>query len=205
MRRFNRLRQLWATGARHACPAGGTLGDARRHAAVGRAGSVRNGFAVDGFRRVECSRAPLSDVDLAHDPDESAAAPVRTAIGAAGIALGVATMLCVVGRSGGDPDVRAHPQFDTEIIVFETNVSDLFFSATCRWRRRGFRGARPWRRREPALFGIVPAPDNPVITCFGVRRTRRGSPGREWLAGRQPRISGTTATAWCSGSGRRSS
>ncbi len=54
---------------------------------------------------------------------------VRTAIGAAGIALGVATMLSVVGLLGGAVKMFERIlQSDSEMVVFEKNVSDLFFS-----------------------------------------------------------------------------
>ena len=54
---------------------------------------------------------------------------LRTLIGVAGIALGVATMLSVVGLLGGA--VRMFERIlrnDSELLVFEKNVSDLFFS-----------------------------------------------------------------------------
>ena len=54
---------------------------------------------------------------------------VRTGIGAAGIALGVATMLCVVGLLGGAVKMFERIlRSDSEVVVFEKNVSDLFFS-----------------------------------------------------------------------------
>ncbi|MFN9408789.1 MAG: ABC transporter permease, partial [Akkermansiaceae bacterium] len=54
---------------------------------------------------------------------------VRTAIGAVGIALGVATMLSVVGILGGA--VKMFERIlrkDSEMVDFERNLSDLFFS-----------------------------------------------------------------------------
>ena len=54
---------------------------------------------------------------------------VRTAIGATGIALGVATMLSVVGLLGGAVKMFERIlRSDSEMVVFEKNVSDLFFS-----------------------------------------------------------------------------
>ena len=54
---------------------------------------------------------------------------VRTAIGATGIALGVATMLSVVGLLGGAVKMFERIlRSDSQMVVFEKNVSDLFFS-----------------------------------------------------------------------------
>ena len=54
---------------------------------------------------------------------------VRTAIGATGIALGVATMLSVVGLLGGAVKMFERIlRSDAQMVVFEKNVSDLFFS-----------------------------------------------------------------------------
>jgi len=54
---------------------------------------------------------------------------VRTAIGSAGIAFGVATMLCVVTiLQGAIHMFERILSNDSEMIVFEKNVSDLFFS-----------------------------------------------------------------------------
>ena len=109
---------------------------------------------------------------------------VRTAIGAAGIALGVATMLSVVGLLGGAVKMFERIlRSDAEMVVFEKNVSDLFFSnvpidLADELARQPF-----VKEVQPVLFSIVAAPGRPVVTCFGIRasdgRLRKG----EWLQG----------------------
>ncbi len=109
---------------------------------------------------------------------------VRTAIGAAGIALGVATMLCVVGLLGGA--VKMFQRIlnnDSEIVVFEKNVSDLFFShvpvaMVGRLEKLPF-----VKNAQPVLFTIITAPDRPVITCFGIRASDPRLRKAEWLQG----------------------
>ena len=109
---------------------------------------------------------------------------MRTAIGAGGIALGVATMLSVVGLLGGA--VRMFERIlrtDAQMVVFERNVSDLFFSNVPLGVVDGLRRQPFVRDAQPVLFAIVSAPDRPVVTCFGISasdpRLRRG----EWLQG----------------------
>ena len=109
---------------------------------------------------------------------------VRTAIGATGIALGVATMLSVVGLLGGAVKMFERIlRSDSQMVVFEKNVSDLFFS-NVPVRLADDLAAQPFcREAQPVLFTIITAPDRPVITCFGIRasdgRLRKG----EWLQG----------------------
>lgn len=109
---------------------------------------------------------------------------VRTAIGAAGIALGVATMLSVVGLLGGAVKMFERIlRSDAEMVVFEKNVSDLFFSNVPMDLADDL-GAQPFvKEAQPVLFTIITAPDRPVVTCFGIRasdgRLRKG----EWLQG----------------------
>ena len=109
---------------------------------------------------------------------------VRTGIGAAGIALGVATMLSVVGLLGGA--VRMFErilQSDAEMVVFEKNVSDLFFSNVDVEVAETLEKQPFVKETQPVLFAIISAPDRPVVTCFGIRaddgRLRKG----EWLRG----------------------
>jgi putative ABC transport system permease protein len=109
---------------------------------------------------------------------------VRTAIGATGIALGVATMLSVVALLGGAVGMFERIlRTDSEMIVFERNVSDLFFSnvpvtVVDELKQQSF-----VRDAQPMLFTIIGAPGRPVITCFGIgehdARLKRGT----WLSG----------------------
>lgn len=110
---------------------------------------------------------------------------VRTAIGATGIALGVATMLSVVGLLGGAVKMFERIlRSDAEMVVFEKNVSDLFFSNVLVDLADELEKQSFVREAQPVLFTIIAAPDRPVVTCFGIRagdgRLRKG----EWLQGK---------------------
>lgn len=109
---------------------------------------------------------------------------VRTAIGAAGIALGVATMLSVVGLLGGAVNMFERIlRSDSEMVVFEKNVSDLFFSNVPVKVAEELADQPFVKAANPVLFTIITAPDRPVVTCFGIRpddpRLKKG----EWLQG----------------------
>lgn len=109
---------------------------------------------------------------------------VRTAIGAAGIALGVATMLSVVGLLGGAVKMFERIlRTDSQMVVFEKNVSDLFFSNVPVSLADELESQPFVSDAKPVLFSIVAAPGRPVVTCFGIRaddgRLRKGT----WLQG----------------------
>jgi putative ABC transport system permease protein len=110
---------------------------------------------------------------------------VRTGIGAAGIALGVATMLSVVGLLGGAVKMFERIlRSDSQLVVFEKNVSDLFFS-NVPVAVAGELAAQPFcQAAQPVLFTIIAAPGRPVITCFGIRTTDGRLQKGEWLQGR---------------------
>jgi putative ABC transport system permease protein len=109
---------------------------------------------------------------------------VRSFIGAFGIALGVATMLTVVGLLGGAVKMFERIlRTDAEMVVFEKNVSDLFFSnvpddLADELNRQPF-----VKEARPVLFAIVTAPDRPVVTCFGIREADGRLRKAQWLAG----------------------
>ena len=110
---------------------------------------------------------------------------VRTAVGATGIALGVATMLSVVGLLGGAVKMFERIlRSDAEMVVFEKNVSDLFFSNVDVEVAETLEKQPFVKETQPVLFAIISAPDRPVVTCFGIRaddgRLRKG----EWLRGK---------------------
>lgn len=72
---------------------------------------------------------------------------------------------------------------DSQLVVFERNVSDLFFSNVPVAVAEEL-AAQPFvRSAQPMLFTIIGAPGRPVITCFGIAeqdaRLKRGT----WLAG----------------------
>lgn len=109
---------------------------------------------------------------------------VRTAIGAAGIALGVATMLSVVGLLGGAVKMFERIlESDAEMVVFEKNVSDLFFSnvpveVASELEKQPF-----VKEARPVLFSIIAAPERPVVTCFGIEVSDPRLGKGEWLSG----------------------
>jgi putative ABC transport system permease protein len=109
---------------------------------------------------------------------------VRTAIGAVGIAFGVATMLCVVTVLSGA--IRMFERIlstDSEMIVFERNVSDLFFSNVPVETVAEFETLDFVEKAESVLFGIVSSENNPVITCFGVEPDAARLAEAEWISG----------------------
>lgn len=109
---------------------------------------------------------------------------LRALIGVAGIAFGVAAMLAILaivtGAIGMFQRILSN---DSHVLVFEKNVSDLFFSSVTTAQVAAIRGRPDVVEAHPLLFGIVSAPGHPVVTCFGVEsddpRLRQG----EWLAG----------------------
>ncbi len=109
---------------------------------------------------------------------------VRTLVGVAGIAFSVAAMLTVVtilqGAIGMFERILSN---DSEIIVFERNVSDLFFSSVP---DAAVVDMATWgmvRHARPVLFGIVSSPNHPIITCFGVGAADARIRDARWVAG----------------------
>ncbi|MDB6022199.1 MAG: ABC-type transport system, involved in lipoprotein release, permease component [Pedosphaera sp.] len=109
---------------------------------------------------------------------------VRTLIGITGIAFSVAAMLTVVTILQGAIGMFEHIlSNDSEFIVFERNVSDLFFSSVP---DEAVRQLSQWNMVEhahPVLFGIVSSADHPIITCFGVMADDARIHNTTWLAG----------------------
>ena len=109
---------------------------------------------------------------------------VRTAIGAVGIALGVATMLSVVGILGGAVKMFERIlQSDSEMVVFERNVSDLFFSNVPITLVDELKSQDFVKGAQPVLFTIIAAPERPVVTCFGIRADDPRLGKGKWLGG----------------------
>ena len=109
---------------------------------------------------------------------------IRSFISIAGIAFSVAAMLTVVtilqGAIGMFSSILSS---DSEVIVFERNVSDLFFSNVPASLAGDISSWTTVAHADPVLFGIVSSADHPIITCFGVTpgdaRIRKAT----WLAG----------------------
>ena len=94
---------------------------------------------------------------------------IRSLISVAGIALSVAAMLTVVtilqGAIGMFSGILSN---HSEVIVFERNVSDLFFSNVPTAALQEISSWPMVAHADPVLFGIVSSADHPIITCFGV-------------------------------------
>ncbi|SFS16663.1 putative ABC transport system permease protein [Granulicella pectinivorans] len=94
---------------------------------------------------------------------------IRSFISIAGIAFSVAAMLTIVtilqGAIGMFSGILSS---DSELIVFERNVSDLFFSSVPSDAVIQIRGWSIVQHADPVLFGVVSSADHPIITCFGV-------------------------------------
>ena len=108
----------------------------------------------------------------------------RAIIGTAGIAFGVAAMLTILaivtGAIGMFQRILAS---DSHYLVFERNVSDLFFSSVTRAQVEAIRARPEVASAHPVLFGIVSAPGHPVITCFGIEEADPRLVKAEWRAG----------------------
>jgi putative ABC transport system permease protein len=109
---------------------------------------------------------------------------VRTGISIAGIAFSVAAMLTVVtilqGAIGMFSSILSS---DSEIIVFERNVSDLFFSNVSPVAAQEVARWPIVQHADPVLFGIVSSADHPIITCFGVTADDARIRKATWLKG----------------------
>jgi putative ABC transport system permease protein len=109
---------------------------------------------------------------------------IRSFISVAGIAFSVAAMLTVVtilqGAIGMFSGILSS---DSEIIVFERNVSDLFFSNVPAAAVAEIAAWPMVSHADPVLFGIVSSADHPIITCFGVTAADARIRKAAWIAG----------------------
>jgi putative ABC transport system permease protein len=109
---------------------------------------------------------------------------VRSLISVAGIAFSVAAMLTVVtilqGAIGMFSGILSS---DSEIIVFERNVSDLFFSNVPAAALEEISSWPTVAHADPVLFGVVSSSDHPIITCFGVTAADARIRKAVWIAG----------------------
>ena len=109
---------------------------------------------------------------------------VRTLMGVSGIAFSVAAMLTVVTILQGAVGMFERIlSTDSEIMVFERNVSDLFFSSVP---GEAVEAMNQWsmvQHANPVLFGIVSSENHPIITCFGVVPSDGRIRDAKWLAG----------------------
>jgi putative ABC transport system permease protein len=111
---------------------------------------------------------------------------VRTLISTAGIAFSVAAMLTVVtilqGAIGMFSSILSS---DSQIIVFERNVSDLFFSSVPDAAVTQISQLPTVQHANPVLFGIVSSEDHPIITCFGVTAQDSRVRDASWTQGKR--------------------
>jgi putative ABC transport system permease protein len=109
---------------------------------------------------------------------------IRTLISVAGIAFSVAAMLTVVtilqGAIGMFSGILSS---DSEVIVFERNVSDLFFSNVPADAVTQIANWPMVDHADPVLFGIVSSAGHPIITCFGVSANDARIREANWVAG----------------------
>ena len=109
---------------------------------------------------------------------------LRAAIGVAGIAFGVAAMLTILAIvTGAIGMFQRILSSDSHYLVFERNVSDLFFSSVTAEQVAAVRARPEVAEAHPMLFGIVTAAGHPVITYFGIEAADPRLARAEWLAG----------------------
>jgi putative ABC transport system permease protein len=109
---------------------------------------------------------------------------IRSLISVAGIAFSVAAMLTVVTVLQGAIEMFSGIlSSDSEIIVFERNVSDLFFSNVPTAAVEEISSWSMVAHADPVLFGIVSSVDHPIITCFGVTAADARISKAAWVTG----------------------
>ena len=118
---------------------------------------------------------------------------IRTLISIAGIAFSVAAMLTVVTILQGAVAMFAGLlSADSQVVVFEKNVSDLFFSSVPDAVVQQVRESSLVDHADPVLFGIVSSLDHPVITCFGVVPEDSRLKDGKWLGGSRTQFGKST-------------
>lgn len=109
---------------------------------------------------------------------------VRSFLSVAGIAFSVAAMLTVVtvlqGAIGMFSGILSS---GAQMIVFERNVSDLFFSDVPPAAADAIRTWPIVAHADPVLFGIVSSANHPIITCFGITSDDSRLKKAVWLHG----------------------
>lgn len=109
---------------------------------------------------------------------------IRSLLSIAGIAFSVAAMLTVVTVLQGAINMFSGILSNgAEMIVFEKNVSDLFFSDVPLSALNDIRAWPMVAHADPVLFGVVSSADHPIITCFGITGTDTRLKRAAWLQG----------------------
>ncbi|MEO0054090.1 MAG: Lipoprotein-releasing system transrane protein LolE [Verrucomicrobiota bacterium] len=114
---------------------------------------------------------------------------LRALIGVAGIAFGVAAMLAILAVVHGAIGMFERIlNTDSDYLVFERKVSDLFFSSVTPAQLASVRARPEVAEAHPMLFGIVSAEDRPVVTCFGIEAADPRLHRAHWLSGSPERF-----------------
>jgi putative ABC transport system permease protein len=109
---------------------------------------------------------------------------LRGLFGVAGIGFGVAAMLTVLAVVMGAISMFQNIlESDNHYLVFEKNVSDLFFSSVPESAVERIKQFDIVAGAYPALFGIVSSEGHPVVTCFGVEAGNPRLDRANWLSG----------------------
>jgi putative ABC transport system permease protein len=109
---------------------------------------------------------------------------IRSLISVAGVAFSVAAMLTVVTvLQGAIAMFTSILSNDSELIVFERNVSDLFFSSVPAEAAEQISKWPTVAHANPVLFGIVSSADQPIITCFGITPGDPRIQNATWIQG----------------------
>lgn len=109
---------------------------------------------------------------------------IRSLIAITGISFGVAAMMSILSIvSGAIGMFERILSTDNHYLVFERNVSDLFFSSVQTSQARAIRDFENVEQCQPVLFGIVSSNNHPVITCFGVEKDNSRLQSAEWIEG----------------------
>jgi len=132
---------------------------------------------------------------------------LRALIGVAGIAFGVAAMLTILAVVHGAIGMFERIlNTDSDYLVFERKVSDLFFSSVTPGQLAAVRARPEVAEAHAMLFGLVSAEGHPVVTCFGLepgdprlRRAQwRGGSARDFGARKGEVFLGTRAAEFLS-------
>lgn len=122
---------------------------------------------------------------------------LRALIGVAGIGFGVAAMLTILSIVNGAISMFERIlAVDSHYLVFEKNVSDLFFSSVTDEQVAALRGRENVASAEPLLFGLVTSGDRPIITCFGLEATNPRLLKAKWSAGRREEFGQIPGGVW---------
>ena len=110
---------------------------------------------------------------------------IRSFISLVGIAFSVAAMLTVVtilqGAIGMFSGILSS---GSELIVFERNVSDLFFSDVPETAAQQIAAWPAVSHADPVVFGVVSSVNQPIITCFGITAQDSRLRNAQWIEGR---------------------